>query len=65
MRAAARALLAVLAILGCAAARRARGPVPRSCPTGGFPFAAAFTFADDSTAAATANLPWPLATPKR
>jgi len=44
MTAAARALLTVLAILGCAPA---------------VPFAAASTFADDSTAAATANLPCP------
>jgi hypothetical protein len=33
--------------------------VPRSCPAGGFPFAVASSFADDSTAAATANLPCP------
>jgi hypothetical protein len=29
--------------------------VPRSCPAGGFPFAAEFTFADGSTASATAK----------
>jgi hypothetical protein len=33
--------------------------VPRSCPPGGFPFAAAFTFADGSTAAASADVPCP------
>lgn len=48
---------------------RGRGPrahaaagaivVPRSCPAGGFPFAADFTFADESTASTTANVPCP------
>jgi hypothetical protein len=33
--------------------------VPRSCPAGGFPFAAAFTFADHSSASATAAIPCP------
>ena len=33
--------------------------VPRSCPPGGFPFAASFTFADHSTASASARLPCP------
>jgi hypothetical protein len=42
---------------------RAHGPVaitvPRHCPAGGFPFAAEFTFADQSRAAATAHVPCP------
>jgi len=33
--------------------------VPRSCPPGGFPFAATFTFAEHSSATATANVPCP------
>jgi hypothetical protein len=33
--------------------------LPRSCPAGGFPFAAAFTFADDSVASAGARLACP------
>ncbi len=33
--------------------------VPRSCPPGGFPFAAAFAFADHSSADATASLSCP------
>jgi hypothetical protein len=33
--------------------------VPRSCPSGGFPFAAAFTFAGGSTAAAIAAVACP------
>jgi hypothetical protein len=33
--------------------------VPRHCPAGGFPFAAEFTFADQSWAAATAHVPCP------
>ena len=33
--------------------------VPHSCPAGGFPFAADFTFADESTASTTANVPCP------
>lgn len=33
--------------------------VPRSCPAGGFPFAAEFTFADKSTASAAAKTPCP------
>lgn len=33
--------------------------VPRKCPAGGFPFAAAFTFADHSSAEATASIPCP------
>ena len=33
--------------------------VPRSCPAGGFPFAASFTFADGSTTSASATLPCP------
>jgi hypothetical protein len=33
--------------------------VPRNCPAGGFPFAAGFTFADESTTSATANVPCP------
>ncbi|MCW3027864.1 MAG: hypothetical protein JWN81_1075 [Solirubrobacterales bacterium] len=41
----------------------AHGPgairVPRHCPAGGFPFAAQFTFADQSRAAATAHVPCP------
>jgi hypothetical protein len=33
--------------------------VPRSCPAGGFPFAAGFTFADGSTAAASTSAACP------
>lgn len=33
--------------------------VPRSCPAGGFPFAAEFTFADQSTASAAAKVACP------
>jgi hypothetical protein len=33
--------------------------VPRSCPAGGFPFAVEVTFADDTTASATARVPCP------
>jgi hypothetical protein len=33
--------------------------VPRSCPAGGFPFAASFTFADGSTTSASATVPCP------
>jgi hypothetical protein len=33
--------------------------VPRSCPSGGFPFATAFTFAEGSTASASATIPCP------
>jgi hypothetical protein len=33
--------------------------VPRSCPAGGFPFAAAFSFADQTTASATARVTCP------
>ncbi len=33
--------------------------VPHSCPSGGFPFAAAFAFADHSSANASASLPCP------
>lgn len=33
--------------------------VPRSCPAGGFPFAAELTFADHSTASAAAKVPCP------
>jgi hypothetical protein len=33
--------------------------VPRRCPSGGFPFAASFTFADQSTASAVARAPCP------
>jgi hypothetical protein len=33
--------------------------LPSSCPPGGFPFAASFTFADQSTASATATVPCP------
>jgi hypothetical protein len=33
--------------------------VPRRCPTGGFPFAAEFTFADASRAGGTAHVPCP------
>jgi hypothetical protein len=33
--------------------------VPRSCPAGGFPFAAGFTFADGSTASASATVACP------
>jgi hypothetical protein len=37
----------------------ARVELPRSCPPGGFPFAASFSFADLSTAGAVARLPCP------
>jgi hypothetical protein len=42
-------------------AGRSRGAVsvPRSCPAGGFPFAAAFTFADHSRASAAARVRCP------
>jgi hypothetical protein len=33
--------------------------VPRRCPSGGFPFAASFTFADHSTASASTAVPCP------
>ena len=33
--------------------------VPRSCPAGGFPFAADFTFADGSTASESAAVACP------
>ena len=33
--------------------------VPRSCPAGGFPFAASFTFADSSTASASTSVACP------
>ena len=33
--------------------------LPRSCPAGGFPFAASFTFEDHSTASAAAQVPCP------
>jgi hypothetical protein len=33
--------------------------VPRSCPAGGFPFAASFTFAEHSSATASASVPCP------
>ncbi len=33
--------------------------VPRSCPAGGFPFAASFTFADGSTASASTSVACP------
>jgi hypothetical protein len=33
--------------------------LPRSCPVGGLPFAASFTFADSSTASAAAKVPCP------
>jgi len=33
--------------------------VPRSCPVGGFPFAASFTFADGSTASASTSVACP------
>jgi hypothetical protein len=33
--------------------------MPRTCPAGGFPFAADFTFADQSTASATAKVACP------
>jgi hypothetical protein len=33
--------------------------VPRSCPAGGFPFAASFTFADDSVTSASATVACP------
>lgn len=33
--------------------------VPRSCPTGGFPFAAEFTYLDGATGSATAKVPCP------
>jgi hypothetical protein len=48
--------------------RAGRGPrahasgaifVPRSCPAGGFPFAASFTFADGTTTSASAAVPCP------
>jgi hypothetical protein len=44
-----------------ALAGRSRGAVsvPRSCPAGGFPFAAAFTFADHSRASAAARVRCP------
>jgi hypothetical protein len=49
-----------------APAGRSRSPVaiPRRCPRGGFPFASSFTFADRSSASASASarLPCPVAT---
>ncbi len=42
-------------------ARAAAGAIrlPRSCPAGGFPFAASFTFAGQSTTSASATVPCP------
>jgi hypothetical protein len=58
------ASLATLALtVGTSAHRLARGAntvvVPSSCPAGGFPFAAEFTYADGSTGKAIATVPCP------
>lgn len=44
-----------------ALAGRSRAPIaiPRSCPSGGFPFASSFTFADHSSASTTVRLACP------
>jgi hypothetical protein len=50
---------ASFASLSLTIARAGTLAVPRSCPSGGFPFAATSTFAGGSTATATASLPCP------
>jgi hypothetical protein len=45
--------------IGGPRARAGAVTVPRHCPSGGFPFAAEFTFADQSHAGATAHVPCP------
>ncbi len=49
--------------VGTSRRRHARGPdailVPRTCPAGGFPFAAEFTYADGSHSATTTTAPCP------
>lgn len=55
------ASLSSLSLTIGALAGRSRGPIviPRSCPSGGFPFASSFTFADRSSASVSVRLPCP------
>jgi hypothetical protein len=57
------ASIVTLSLTVGAAAHRTRASnsviVPSSCPTGGFPFAAEFTYADGSTGSAAAKAPCP------
>jgi hypothetical protein len=52
-------ILSLSLTIGGPSARAGAVTVPRRCPAGGFPFAAEFSFADQSRAGATTHVPCP------